>query len=141
MKQLKTLVLVLIVLAVLLAACRPDPANELQGGVLAEFDVHGETFRVWVTNPETIQQLLDLQAGVSDANIPNGRVQHGPGEADHNLPWSWHLDPVDIEMAEMTMELCDGAPWFIEEEVDYFVETVQRYCPWEAQLVGLEDYR
>jgi len=28
------------------------------GGVLATFDVVGERFKVWVTNPETVQQLF-----------------------------------------------------------------------------------
>jgi len=122
-------------------ACSPTPTEELKGGVLATFDVHGDTFKIWVTNPDTIQQLYDLQDGVSQANIPNGRIHHGPGKANHNEPWSWHVDPEEIEMAEMTIELCDGALWFFEEEVDYFVETVERICPWEAKLVNLEDFR
>lgn len=135
------LIALIVLLVILPTACRPSPVDELEGGVLATFDVLGETFRVWVTNPETIQQLRDLEASESDANIPNGRIHHGPGMADHNEPWSWHLDPEDIEMAELTMELCDGALWFVEEEVDYFVETVERFCPWEARLISLEDYR
>ncbi|MFU8771007.1 MAG: hypothetical protein ACNA8H_01170 [Anaerolineales bacterium] len=144
MKLLKRSILIFsvsILMFSFITACSPDESNELQGGVLAEFEVVGDTFKVWVTNPDTIQQLYDLQDGVSQANIPNGRIHHGPGQADHNEPWSWHLDPQDIEMAEMTIELCDGALWFIEEEIDYFVETVQRFCPWEAGLVSLEDYR
>jgi hypothetical protein len=145
MKQKKAHLALLVILVIMLVslptACRPTPVNDLEGGVLATFDVHGDTFKVWVTNPDTIQQLFDLQDGVSQANIPNGRIYHGPGHANHNEPWSWHLDPEDIEMAEMAIELCDGALWFFEEEVDYFVETVERICPWEAKLVSLEDYR
>ena len=30
---------------------------------------------------------------------------------------------------------------FVEEELDYFVETVGQYCPWRARLVAVEDYR
>jgi hypothetical protein len=135
------IITITIMLVTLISACRSDIDAELQGGVMAEFEVIDETFKVWVTNPDTIQQLFDLQAGISQANIPNGRIHHGPGQVNHNEPWSWHLDPQDIEMAEMTMELCDGALWFVEEEIDYFVETVQRFCPWEATLVSLEDFR
>lgn len=120
----------------------PTPVqDELSGGIVATFDVVGEEFSVWVTNPQTIQQILDLQRGVSNANIPNGVILRGPGKADHNEPWSWHLDPEQIEMAEVTMELCDGTPSFVEEELDYFVATVGRYCPWSARLVAMEDYR
>jgi inhibitor of cysteine peptidase len=116
----------------------PAPAGELQGGVLATFEVAGEQFRVWVTNPQAVQQILDLAAGNSLANIPNGRIVRGPGEGDHNLPWSWHLDAEEIEMAEVTIEVCDGTPSYVEEHVDEFVETVGRYCPWSARLVSVD---
>ncbi len=146
---MKWRVFLLIVLGLFLVAvsgacgvATPTPdRGELSGGILATFEVVGEEFRVWVTNPETIQQILDLQRGASEASIPNGVVLRGPGQADHNQPWSWHLDPQDIEMAEVTMELCDGTPSFVEEELDYFVDTVGRYCPWMARLLEVEDYR
>ena len=44
-------------------------------------------------------------------------------------------------MAEVAIELYDGTPSFVEEEVDYFVETVERYCPWSARLVEVQDFR
>jgi hypothetical protein len=94
-----------------------------------------------VTNEETIEQLFDLWEGTSSASIPNGRILRGPGQASHNQPWSWHLDPEQIEMAEVTIELCDGVPSLVEEEVDYWVDTVGYYCPWSAELIDLQDFR
>lgn len=138
----------LLLLCGLLAACAPaatatptPPPAALSGGVLATFEAAGDTFHVWVTNPATIDQLLALQAGESAAGIPNGKILAGPGAGDHNAPWSWHLDPEDIEMAELTMELCDGAPSYVEEHLADFTDTVGRYCPWSAQLTGLDDRR
>jgi hypothetical protein len=134
-------------LVVLLAASAcggvtPTPGEDvLSGGIVATFDVVDERFRVWVTNPRTVEQILSLQRGDSSANIPNGVILRGPGKADHNEPWSWHLDPEQIEMAEIAIEVCDGTPSFVEEELDYFVETVGRYCPWSARLVAVENYR
>jgi hypothetical protein len=131
----------------LLAGCAPAGQTQatatpaLQGGVLATFDVSGEPFKVWVTNPATIEQLLALERGESAANIPNGRILPGPGLADHNAPWNWHLDPDDIEMAEATIELCDGAPNYVEANLAEFTGSVLRYCPWAAQLVALQDLR
>jgi hypothetical protein len=122
------------------ATATPD-SGDLSGGALATFEVAGEEFSVWVTNPQTMEQILDLQSGASRANIPNGVILRGPGEAGHNAPWSWHLDPEQIEMAEVTTEVCDGTPSFAEDELDYFVEDVGRYCPWSAQLVAIDDYR
>jgi hypothetical protein len=44
-------------------------------------------------------------------------------------------------MAEFAIEVCDGRPSYVEENVDEFVGTVGRYCPWQARLVELRDYR
>jgi hypothetical protein len=94
----------------------------LRGGALATFEVGGERFRVWTTNPQTIHDLHELQQGTSTANIPNACILRGPGRARHNAPYHWHLDPQDIAMADATIELCDGLPSYVEENVDEFVE-------------------
>src|SRR5215212_9514731 len=114
--------------------------NALRGGALATFEVGGERFRVWTTNPKTIHDLHELQQGTSTANIPDGRILYGPGRAKHNAPYHWHLDPQDITMAEVAIEVCDGLPSYVEENVDEFVEGVGRYCPWAARLVELQDF-
>jgi len=92
------------------------------------------------TNPQTIHDLHELQQGTSIANIPNGRILRGPGRADHNAPYHWHLDPQDLTMAEAAIEHCDALPSYLEENVEEFVERVGRYCPWAAELVELRDY-
>jgi hypothetical protein len=117
------------------------PQQTPDSGIVVTFRVGVETFRVWVTNESTIEQIFALEAGESMSNIPNGVLHYGPGEFDHNLPWSWHLDPEEIEMADFTIELCDGNPAFVEAELEYFVETVGHYCTWAAELVSIEDYR
>jgi hypothetical protein len=121
-----------------------EPLATPADGVIAIFDVHGEQFRVWTTNADTIDDLYALQAGESDANIPNGPIAHGnsPEDAEPvNAPWSWHYDPEQVEMAEATIEVCDGTPSFVEANVNYFVEDVGQYCPWNAELVEIIDYR
>jgi hypothetical protein len=112
----------------------------LRGGALATFEVEGERFRVWTINPQTIHNLHELQQGTSTANIPNGRILRGPGQARHNAPYHWHIDPQDMTMAEAAIEICDGLPSYVEENVDEFIERVGRYCPWAAELVELRDY-
>ncbi|MFQ5880369.1 MAG: hypothetical protein ACE5IZ_09385 [Dehalococcoidia bacterium] len=44
-------------------------------------------------------------------------------------------------MANFAMEVCDGTPSFAGESLDEFVENVQRYCPWSAVPVDLQDLR
>jgi len=126
----------------LLAACDSGSGDSgtLDGGVLATFDVGGETFRVFVTNPTTIQQLFDLRDGLSAANIPVGTLRTGPGQADHNLPWSWHLDRQEIEMAELAIEACDGTPSIVENDLASYL-ALGSFCPWSATLVSIEDLR
>ncbi|MBI2170513.1 MAG: hypothetical protein HYU30_00605 [Chloroflexi bacterium] len=118
----------------------PSPLG-LRGGVLVTFDVQGVRFRAFITSPPAIVQALALQRGEGFASIPNGRLLPGPGEGNHNAPWSWHLDPTDIHFAEFTIELCDGTPDFVERERDYWLNTVRRYCPWTAKLVEVRDHR
>lgn len=133
----------------LLLMCQPGCDSDtgdsdddaLQGGVLAMFSVRGEIFRVWITNPASIQQVMDLRDGRSQATIPNGPLLTGPGQASHNAPWSWHLDPEQTQFAESTIEVCDGQPSAVEADLDYWMENVRRYCPWSASLEGIRDYR
>ncbi len=129
--------------AFLLAACGGNSLTnpELEGGVLALFEVSGERFSAFVTNPETISEILALEAGTSEASIPNGRLIRGPGPAEYNLPWSWHMDPMEIEMAEVTIELCDGTPSIIENNLDEWLDVVGQFCPWDARLISVDDLR
>ncbi len=39
------------------------------------------------------------------------------------------------------IELCDGTPSQVEANLDYWVDTVQRFCPWSAKIVRIEDFR
>ena len=144
------MVSLLVVLASFTTASAASPSPErqehlvpwqVQGGVLATFDVHGEVFRVWPTNPEAIQQLFALWEGHSTATIPIGPLRRGPGRAAHNMPWSWHFDPARFALADFTIELCDATPSYVEENLDYFIRTVRSYCPWAAVLVDLRDFR
>lgn len=136
----------LVLLSILGAACgspsRPSPpSNELRGGVLATFAVGTEQFKVWMTNPAAINRVLALHAGGSGGSIPNGRIRRGSGQAQHNAPYSWHLDPADIEIVDLAIEVCDGRPSYVEANVGEYVDRINRYCPWGARLTSVTDYR
>ena len=130
---------VLAVLVLLLASCADAVNPVLKDGVLATFDVNGEFFSVFITNTETIDQLVALWRGESSATIPSGRVVKGG--VPYNSPWSWHIDSEDITMAEATVELCDGTPSYLEWHLDEWIETVGYFCPWAAKLILVVDYR
>ncbi len=115
--------------------------SDLRGGMLATFEVVGQRFKVWVTNKTAIDQVLAIQQGRTTATIPVARILRGSGQASHNAPYHWHMDPDDIEFAFAAIEVCDGTPSFVESHIDYFVDVVRTYCPWSAKLVALQDYR
>jgi len=116
-----------------------DKKTALSGGVLVTFDVVGERYSVFITGNSTIEQVFAVQAGESSATIPSGLLVRGA--VPYNEPWSWHIDPEDIHMAEFTIELCDGTPSQVEADLDYWLQTVQRFCPWSASIMKIEDFR
>lgn len=136
-RSLRTMALLAVVW--LLGSCHTADDPGLNGGVLAVFAVQEEHFAVFVTNPATCEQIIALRDGRSQASIPNGRLRRG--QVPYNLPWSWHIDPDDMAMAEATIELCDATPSYIEAHLDEWLNTVVRFCPWSARLVSVTDYR
>ncbi len=132
---------VFIILALIFSAgsCSSPTDPGLEGGVLATFDVNGERYSIFIANPQTIDQVIALSHGQSDAKIPSGRVVKG--QVFYNKPWSWHIDSQDITMAEVTIELCDGIPSYVEAHLDDWIASVGYFCPWSARLVSVKDYR
>jgi hypothetical protein len=140
----RVLGLVCALLIVCTAGCDESPTSpspDLRGGVLLGFRVVGQPFAVWATNPRTIEQAFALSRSGGRSRIPVGRILRGAGQGNHNAPYSWHLDPDDIQLAEAAIEVCDGTPSFVEANVHYFVNDVKAYCPWAAELVRIDDYR
>lgn len=127
----------------------PPPADDLAGGVLATFKVEAigpdlkpftETFSVWVTNGQTIEDLFEMEAGVGANRIVAGPILEGPGQGDHNAPYSWHLDPEEVQVVDAAMEVCDSRPSIVEANLEAFL-AIGLFCPWAAKLDTIADYR
>ena len=116
-----------------------NPAPPLSGGILVTFDVEGEEYRIFVRNESTIDDIFTLQRGESQAAIPSGKIVGEP--IFYNEPWNWHIDPMDVHLAEFTIEVCSGLPSHVENDLDYWANTVGRFCPWSAEIVEIVDYR
>ena len=129
MQRLTVIAVAAAVLA--LAACAPTPAAPEP--VVATFEVAGdETYRIELATPELIAHAQKLLAGEEVAAIPLGTVvRNDPGV---NEPWSWHIDPATLEFADMTIEVCDGIPSYVEDET----VTSEQYCPWSAKVIAIE---
>lgn len=92
----------------------------------------GDTFRVRIRDSDVIEEAERLIES-DDERILNAPLRRGDG--GFNAPWSWHLDPDEVTFADMTTEVCDGCPHMIEEDLDYWVDTVGRYCPWSTDVI------
>ena len=137
MRRIWAIGLVCLFLIPIFAGCRSEPT--LSGGILVTFGVEGETYKIFITDEDTIVDVFAVQLSESQATIPNGKVIGEP--VFYNQPWSWHIDPNDIHMAESTIEVCSGLPSFVEADLDYWVNTLGRFCPWGAVISEIEDFR
>jgi hypothetical protein len=88
-------------LALLLASCggdvasmRPTPAQEFV------IEVEGEHFRLRTSNPATAS-ALDARRRAGTLGVVAGRIVRGDG--GFNAPWSWHLDPLSIDVPQVSI--------------------------------------
>ena len=119
-------VLALFLGAPLACGSEPGPASEF---LIA---VGQETFVLRTTRPEVARLAHERFLG-RNVRFPVGPLL--PGDGGFNAPWTWHLDPDRVDMTEAAIEVCDGAPSYVEaHRADY--EAVG-YCPWGAAVVAV----
>ena len=115
----------------LLAGCAPSGPPPLKHPIVV-FQVAGdETYKIELITPALVKHAEQLLKGEEVAAIPLGRVVRTPGV---NEPWSWHIDPTTLEFADITIEVCDGLPSYVEDRT----VTSPDYCPWSAKVIKIE---
>jgi hypothetical protein len=128
----------------LLAACAEPSASPVPSsspssstdpaGVVVTFRVVDEEYRILLTDPADIEIARRLLAGEEAPSIPNGVIVRGD-DGGVNTGYSWHIDPESVEFAEMTIEVCDGVPSFVEDGT----LTGDQFCPWAAEVIAIEE--
>ena len=96
-------------------------------------DVNGERFIMRAIDPTTIQQAVNI-LNREENLFPIGPLRSGNG--GFNTPWSWHMDPAEVRLTEVSVEVCDAMPSFVEENLNNFLRPEVGYCPWSARIVG-----
>lgn len=103
-------------------------------GVVVTFRVgDSEEYRILLTDPADIAIAQQLLAGEEAPRIPSGVIVRG-GDGGVNTGYSWHIDPDTVEFAEVTIELCDGLPSYVEDGS----LSGDRFCPWSAEVIAVE---
>lgn len=122
----------LLIVATFATGCTPA-ASPTAAPTIVTFEVAGtERFRIELLKPEDLAHARQLLNGEAVSSIPLGKVvRDDPGI---NAPWSWHIDPATFEFAFAAIEVCDGLPSHVEDEV----VTSDTYCPWSAKVVAVE---
>ena len=104
------------------------------GPTVVTFEVAGyadETYKIELATPELIEHVKQIMAGEDVALIPNGLVVRD--DPSVNAPWSWHIDPTSLEFADVTTEVCDGLPSYVEDGT----VTSPYFCPWLTKVIDL----
>ncbi|MDB5753515.1 MAG: hypothetical protein JWP65_3936 [Ramlibacter sp.] len=122
----------------MLAACGggSDSDGAQPQAVTFVFRLHGlpaaEEFRASTASPDVIAAArAQLRLPVSARRLfATGAIR--AGDASANPGWRWHL--VQLELAEVTIELCDGRPSMVEADLGYWLGTVGRFCPWSSYV-------
>jgi len=120
----------LIVLLALAGSSTASGAGDKRA--LVTWKVAGETFRAYLNRPQDIGAARVAIRRGEAGGIPIGRVYRGTRE---NRGHGWHLR--DVRLVEVTIELCDGRPSDLDRDLDYWLGTVKRYCPWGARPIRL----
>ena len=133
MNRFYRLVFIILSLVLLTSCGAAATSTSTPEGVIVTFSVESEQFKIRLTDPADIEIARKLLAGEEAPNIPNGIVVRG--DSDVNVGYSWHIDPDSVEFADLTTEVCDGRP----SDVEKSVITSDRYCPWAAKVVAIDE--
>ena len=128
---------VLITVLLTMSACdnNPmEPAPEPSAPVYI-IQVIDETFRVQITDSTVSAEAERLLQSGEVRNIEGPLLA---GDGDINAPYPWHLNPDSITFSDATIELCDGRPSMIQDDLDYWLNTVKAFCPWGVKVIGKE---
>ncbi len=63
----------------------------------------------------------------------HGKIHKAP--RCENLEWSWAFDTDRWDLAEISIEVCDARPCYVEEHLDYWLDNNRGdFCPWAARV-------
>lgn len=94
-----------------------------------------ENFKIMATNLNLIAQA-DSQLNLPFAQrnkIVIGSLAMGNG--GFNDPWHWHIPMDKWELGDGAIEVCDGRASDLENDLNYWVNTVKSYCPWGSVVL------
>lgn len=133
--MIKLKIILFVSLVLTLSSCSNNTSSDPEETATFEFVTTGdEHFFAQTSNPEVIEkarQQLSLPQEERNLFI-NGEIERG---TEQNNGWSWHFVPGEWDLVETSIEVCDGRPSAVEEDLDYWVDDVGRFCPWSSYVM------
>jgi len=133
--------LLLIAFAVIFLSCSEEdsPTQNIPGGYSGfKFKMKTETGTatdfIAITSNDTIIQKAreELKLDYSKRKLHiHGVIERG--NDGYNMNWSWHFKRNEWNLVEFSIEVCDGDPRYVEENVDDYLSV--GYCPWMAVVI------
>lgn len=106
--------------------------------VLFTVGIHGENdesnFIVATNNSSLIGQCYDqLELPETERTLHiNGPLDQTNG--GFNTPWNWHIIPNEWALAEMSVGYCNGSPFDVENNLEYWIHDVGQLCNWGSYI-------
>src|SRR5262249_23145171 len=115
--------------------------NGQRSEVTFRFGMHFQTddrldFVATTADPGLIaraRQQLQLAASDRLLHIDGGIVAAGPAD---NPGWSWRFIEDRWDLAEVSMEACDGNAEMVQQGLSYWLQELGRFCPWNSYVAG-----
>ncbi len=93
-----------------------------------------EDFIAKTADPAVIDKVLaELQIPVDQRLLHiHGAIDRG--NDGYNLSWSWHFIPGQWDLTEMSIEVCDAEPSYVEAHLDEWLSMQNAFCPWDSYV-------
>lgn len=120
----------LIIASLLILSCSSENPIQPPNDQFFIVQVGNERFTMQVTDATTIQLATENFQG-KNQKFPSGRIALGNG--GFNSPWSWHFIPETVRMVDVSIEVCDGLPSYVNSHLNDFLAV--GYCPWSGKVI------
>lgn len=118
-------------------ACSNQDQVPVPTSVTFEF-VHGNdkdapTYRASTSDTGLIDKVrAELQLPLQSRSLHiNGAIA---ANADDNAPWKWAFVPDRWSLAQLSIEVCDAQPSYVNDNLDEWLKSVGSYCPWSSRV-------
>ncbi len=112
-----------------------SPNSEHSRVAVVDWNTPDGTFSTNGHSPADLAVIAAAIENGASAGIPNGVARWGDGGV--NLGHVWHLE--HVALADLTIEVCDGTAQMVDDDPDYWIETVRQYCPWSALPTAIHE--